>query len=423
MKKVFLLVLCLLFFSIGISALVGEFIVRGVLPQITYKQARVVGLRIYETSEVVPFALKPNLETNHLGYTREFDHRVRTNNLGFRGNDLSPEKQSSVFRILVLGDSMTFGWGVEDDDTFPARIEKYLNHLSPDKKVEVINAGFADGYSPDSYYAFMRDIGLSLKPDLVLLTLFPYNDISDMLEMEWTKVDELGYPLAVQSLDRTARNGYQVFRKKTEWKYEIPVLKNSHLAMLLFQAMERNTPKAVDAIEALLDVHDPPNRTSREEVDRCIYASVCEEKFNKPLEKLGFLFNGFKNMSDDNGFKFAVILMPSPDQAKKVSQEIIQLKNPRLPETQQPQDRLTEQLTELGVNAFDLLPVLSSSEVKGYFYERDGHLTAKGALVVARDLIRKLIDSRDSLMNTVFVDHSSSTLIEKLNDLFSASDY
>ena len=243
MKKAVLVVVLLLLGSIIISALVGEFIVRGVLPQITYKQARVVGLRVFAESEVVPFALQPNLQTNHLGYTREFDHKVRTNNLGLRGKDIFLEKQENVFRILMLGDSMTFGWGVEDEQTVSALLEKRMNDLLPDKRIEVLNAGFSDGYSPDSYYAFMRDVGLRLQPDLVIVNLFPYNDLSDMLEMDWTKTDDSGYPLAVRSWDRMVKNGYQVFREKTEWKYEIPILKNSHLAMLLFQAMEKNTPQ------------------------------------------------------------------------------------------------------------------------------------------------------------------------------------
>ena len=142
MKKAVLVVVLLLLGSIIISALVGEFIVRGVLPQITYKQARVVGLRVFAESEVVPFALQPNLQTNHLGYTREFDHKVRTNNLGLRGKDIFLEKQENVFRILMLGDSMTFGWGVEDEQTVSALLEKRMNDLLPDKRIEVLNFHF-----------------------------------------------------------------------------------------------------------------------------------------------------------------------------------------------------------------------------------------------------------------------------------------
>jgi len=390
MKKAVLVVVLLLLGSIIISALVGEFIVRGVLPQITYKQARVVGLRVFAESEVVPFALQPNLQTNHLGYTREFDHKVRTNNLGLRGKDIFLEKQENVFRILMLGDSMTFGWGVEDEQTVSALLEKRMNDLLPDKRIEVLNAGFSDGYSPDSYYAFMRDVGLRLQPDLVIVNLFPYNDLSDMLEMDWTKTDDSGYPLAVRSWDRMVKNGYQVFREKTEWKYEIPILKNSHLAMLLFQAMEKNTPQLVSNIKRVLDVHDPPNRTNREETERCIYTLKCEKKFDKPINDSIFLLGGFKQMAVENKFRLLVVLLPSPDQAKKVSQDILRLKSPLVASEQQPQKKIREQLDTFQIDWLDPLLVLSDTNVKEYFYERDGHLTSKGTQVVAEYLLEQL---------------------------------
>lgn len=322
MKKTLVFIAGTLIISLIISIAAGEFIVRGVAPQITYKQARVVGLRIYQKSEVVPFSLKPNLQTNHLGYTREFDHSVRINNLGFRGEDITFKKPENTFRILFLGDSMTFGWGVDDDKTFPALIQNYLNGLGLPKNIEVINAGFADGYSPDSYYAFLLDQGLRLEPDLIILTFFPFNDIPDLLEMEWTKTDEDGYPLAVRSLDRTVKNGYQVFRKKTEWKFEIPILKNSHLAMLLFQAMERNTPQAVLVIKKVLNVQNPPNRTSLEEVAACLYAQSCDDKFDKLFEQTRFLFKGFKEQAEKNNIEFLTLIIPSPDQAKPLSEKL-----------------------------------------------------------------------------------------------------
>ena len=44
-------------------------------------------------------------------------------------------------RMAVLGDSIAFGWGVEDGETYPARLEAILNARGPGR-VEVVNAGF-----------------------------------------------------------------------------------------------------------------------------------------------------------------------------------------------------------------------------------------------------------------------------------------
>src|SRR5687768_1727113 len=55
---------------------------------------------------------KPNLDLS-LG-----SFRLRTNSLGCRGPEVAREKPSGVFRIVLLGDSVAFGWGVDDEVTF-----------------------------------------------------------------------------------------------------------------------------------------------------------------------------------------------------------------------------------------------------------------------------------------------------------------
>ena len=64
--------------------------------------------------------------------TRLRSFLVSTNAKGFRGPPLEPQKTS--YRVLCLGDSVTFGWGVAEDESYPARLRKSLG-------LEVINAG------------------------------------------------------------------------------------------------------------------------------------------------------------------------------------------------------------------------------------------------------------------------------------------
>jgi lysophospholipase L1-like esterase len=97
---------------------------------------------------------------------------VSTNEFGLRDEPIPP-KRPSEFRILILGDSVTFGWGVPQDQTYPAQLQKNLKKYP--KNFRVINAGVS-GYNTVQEYAYLNNGGLSLRPDLILL-MYTSNDI------------------------------------------------------------------------------------------------------------------------------------------------------------------------------------------------------------------------------------------------------
>jgi lysophospholipase L1-like esterase len=67
---------------------------------------------------------------------------ISTNSLGFRSDrEYSQAKKENVTRILVIGDSITLGWGVNYKQTYPKLLENFLNKGSKDKQYEVINTG------------------------------------------------------------------------------------------------------------------------------------------------------------------------------------------------------------------------------------------------------------------------------------------
>jgi lysophospholipase L1-like esterase len=73
--------------------------------------------------------------------------------------------------VLVLGDSFAYGVGVEDDASFSARLEA----LNP--ALEVLNAG-VNGYATSHELLLLREVGLAVQPDLVLLAFF-WNDVTE----------------------------------------------------------------------------------------------------------------------------------------------------------------------------------------------------------------------------------------------------
>ncbi len=103
-----------------------------------------------------------NLETRGMG--------IRTNALGLRGPELAPIDTPKLFRIAVIGDSMAFGFGVQQGEDFPAQLERELAAHEPrdGRRFEVLNFGVG-GYSTLDEVACLREKALALRPDLVVI--------------------------------------------------------------------------------------------------------------------------------------------------------------------------------------------------------------------------------------------------------------
>ncbi|MFH1279940.1 MAG: GDSL-type esterase/lipase family protein [Candidatus Eisenbacteria bacterium] len=98
------------------------------------------------------------------------DFTVSTNRLGLRGPEVG-EKRG--FRVLAIGNSCTFGMGVQDGETWPARLEAILQERTG-TEAEVINAG-VPGYTSFQGLRYLEERGLDLEPDLVI-ACFGFND-------------------------------------------------------------------------------------------------------------------------------------------------------------------------------------------------------------------------------------------------------
>ncbi len=99
---------------------------------------------------------------------RDFQAVHHTDGHGFRNAWPWPETADIVF----VGDSLTFGYGVEDDESWPAIIGAALPPL------RVINLGLI-GASPEQYVRVYETFGMPLKPKLLVVGLFPGNDFWD----------------------------------------------------------------------------------------------------------------------------------------------------------------------------------------------------------------------------------------------------
>ncbi|MEM3127025.1 MAG: SGNH/GDSL hydrolase family protein [Candidatus Woesearchaeota archaeon] len=117
---------------------------------------------------------------------KDFFTKFKINKDGFRGEEL---RENAKYKIMTIGDSFTFGKGVEDNETYSAVLEKNLNDLGYD--TEVINTGVI-GYYPDQYYLVVKKMAPVYKPNMIIIGFFGGNDIedTDLLEISDNKVIE-----------------------------------------------------------------------------------------------------------------------------------------------------------------------------------------------------------------------------------------
>lgn len=125
---------------------------------------------LFMKDDVLGWKLRPN--------TSDFSRKVRVtiNSKGLRGPELPYAKHARTKRILYLGDSVTFGFGLKDEEAYPFRVQALLNRVLDDS-IETLNAG-VDGYSPWQECAYLTSEGLRYEPDLVVVS-FVLNDVTE----------------------------------------------------------------------------------------------------------------------------------------------------------------------------------------------------------------------------------------------------
>jgi lysophospholipase L1-like esterase len=89
---------------------------------------------------------------------------VQINSHGFRDREYSLTPPDGVFRIIVLGDSITFGNHMPASATFTEQLEARL----ADRNVEVLNFGVG-GYDTLNEAALLEEQGVDFEPDLVII--------------------------------------------------------------------------------------------------------------------------------------------------------------------------------------------------------------------------------------------------------------
>lgn len=295
---------------------------------------------------------------------------IKINSQGYR-YDMLKEKTDRDFRILVLGDSITFAENLPKEQTFPFIIESLLEEMPTEKlkgkNIQVINSGIG-GIDLQNELAILMETGLSIEPDIVLVALY-LNDATPSLSLNITRLP----PFLSGSYILSFLAG-RVDKLRAIYKYEW-IDNNQKLSL----------KKKRETFRRTTTLTDKDWRTSNSGFNRMIYDALNDWGFawsDTFWSKVSHLLGIMKSQSEASGFELAVVLLPVRYQVQ--SQLIRDL----------PQKRFTELMEELEIKHLDLLPALRGkyqSDVRNIYFDHC-HMDAKGMVFIGNEITRFLIE-------------------------------
>ena len=230
-----------------VTFFLGELLFRTLKPMPTFSSIKKQAGGFYKNSEFNTFTLMEN----YVGFFQSNDDsekeiKITTNSNGFR-NTLPVIKSQK--KILILGDSYTFGVYIPDENTYSSQLSKLVNKKY---QYEIINAGYASGHNTDQQYSWLSNY---LKnndcPETIILGFFLGNDFN-VNKNKWKKKDKKGFPIKYSYNNIYVDNDNFLRSKKksihtvaTETIYKIPILRESHLLIAITKIIRRLERKIV----------------------------------------------------------------------------------------------------------------------------------------------------------------------------------
>ncbi|MHB8834578.1 MAG: SGNH/GDSL hydrolase family protein [Candidatus Methylomirabilia bacterium] len=110
----------------------------------------------------------------HFEYAPNRFFHVAHNSRGLRGKETGYEKRPGTRRLLFVGDSYFWGYGVSDSEVLTEELQRVLPH-----SYEVLNGG-TSGYGTDQAYLWLKNEGLKYRPDIVVFSFSAANDLDEI---------------------------------------------------------------------------------------------------------------------------------------------------------------------------------------------------------------------------------------------------
>ncbi|HBP89270.1 MAG: hypothetical protein KC592_04245 [Nitrospira sp.] len=339
------------------------------------------------------FSLKPGSKSWH--QELDFTVEVNVNSQGLRGPEVQPK--GSKQRILIIGDSTTFGSGVPEDRIIPTLLAQKLDGY----QVDVVNGSFTT-YNTVQELLFLEEEGLSFKPDLVILAFSPNTDIQvNTLALQTLHQKHKKHPYATLTpegrlqLDLTyVEKAYREQQEQPQAPKTSPFWKEQVTYRLIkkyirgFKSSKWNDPNIFIGWPFLSEF-SPEHSTRGMAADE--YQTLWEEGWNVTKA----LILRMQEDSRKHGARFAMMVMAPKLQVEAVYQSRVLEAFPYLKLDTTRINRVFEDFgRKAGIPVLDALSPLLEAEARGeeglYYNVEDEHMTAKSHEYVASALANQI---------------------------------
>jgi len=308
--------------------------------------------------------------TSGRAVTREYNVVYTSGSDGFRSPEFTEKKPPGTFRVVVLGDSFTMGYGVSESAMFTSVLEDMLDQEYKDSGLtfQIINRGMAS-YSPVVEYVVLRKYGIKYSPDLVILCL----DWSDLMNDFWYEnqavFDDRGRPLYF-------KNGPE---KKAENQNHVTLefWKMSYLYDLWHYRFS-NKPEELNP--------DPGNPFK----DAFFFMrSIPQENFARLYLRTAGYIEMIAQLCKQKSIEFVVVMYPNGAQVSgrewAVGRQMYLIERGKI-YSDQPFRIMGGLLESRGINTVSLLEAFRESNEFPLYFPEDGHLTPAGHHLFAKEL-------------------------------------
>lgn len=312
------------------------------------------------------FELKPNYSQKYI--SSEFQMDITTNSDGLRDIDHSISKPKNVYRIIALGDSMTFGWGVNQDNTWWKILEGELNSDKNAKyRYEIINLGVWM-YTYDQQFLRLKDIGLKYQPDMVIQGIY-WSHLRTISSHIWNKNNPGVITKISDPTFYVSKDGLLKIKDKNIF---LDFLKG-HSKLLNFVISRLQ----VLFLKNQLIISDLGLLNKDSEIN---YQEVWQKGFESIKET--------KELLDKRGIEYFVFLIPRDVQVSQLEWIPLytNIMNQSLYQDAIPQNIFNNFLVSQDITVLDLLPIFRKNYSPQLYFPIDPHWTEMGHKLAAEQI-------------------------------------